>query len=263
MYVFEITRPGDRLEGIDDEAESGDTEALLWLLCECIADAAVGLFLFESVDKDFPIPRYDEDLWLQRRDQTTAIRERLRSELPRELNGEERWLAWHQIEDLAQAETRRLRWEAGEVPTSYVMRMSFIHARSFVYALDTLHKALDRLLSLRLAPAYLESAYAEFSEAFPALRKVRNSAHHAEDRIQGKEWGKRIKPQPILTDDIHAPEGFMLGESLIGHRFGMTNGDGHYGEVEVSKQSAEAARDIVQSVLNAYTWRGHPRSEPL
>ncbi|MFF2029517.1 hypothetical protein [Arthrobacter sp. NPDC058192] len=272
MHVFELTKPGGWLEGIDDEREMQDINALLDLLSDCLIDAAVSLSLFQEASaNDYAQPGFDQEKREQERQQEYLILKRMESDLMSRLraeHGEEEAYkaygeAYGSLVDQSHIEAKRLRWQAGEVPKSYTGRLPFLHAKSCLYALDTMHKSLKTLKCLPAAPGQVEKAYSEFDAAFPGLVAVRDSAHHAEDRVQGKKRKARIEPVPVINDTIHAPNGFMATDLLNGNRYGTTLADGSYGEVEISVASVAIAQRIVQSVFDAFQWRGHASHGPF
>jgi hypothetical protein len=264
VIIFEFTRPGSRLEGIEDERERQDTRDLLELLFSCLQDAAVSLSLFEEVQAEQDAPfEFDLAAWQGEGNEQQRIVQRMMDELPAEMTGEEMFHATVRLNAEARIEMKRRRWQEGEVPESYKRRLPFIHAKSCLYALDTLQKALKLLKGKTGAPAEVEQADSAFEAAFPGLVHVRDSAHHAEDRVQGKRRNSRINLQPVMNGSVHAPSGGLLITSMLAdNRFGCTLGDGTYGEVEISADSVARAHSIVQSVYEAYEWSGSPMHEP-
>ena len=75
--------------------------------------------------------------------------------------------------------------------------------------------------------------------------------------------GKPIKVKPVSNRLVNSPAGgFVMLENLINNRFGSTMADGHYGEVDVSPDTLEAAGTAVQSVINVFKWKGPPQHWP-
>jgi hypothetical protein len=258
MYIFEISKPGTWLEGIPDDQERWETESLIRLLINCIEDAAVSLASFEECmsnsSGDF------ERLMEQREadsERMRSISARLEAELPPNLAPQERFAAYDSIREFAAVQAKREAWSSGRIPDSYVHRRPFIHAKSFLYALDTLHKALKLLSKTPSAPAEVAEALAELDTAFPTLISVRDSAHHVEDRVQGKAWKRRIDLKPVENEAISAPSGgALIVDMLNDNRYGGTLADGTYGEVEVSAESVAIAQQSLQRVVESYSWSG-------
>lgn len=261
MHVFELHKPGVWLDGIDDADEQREVEMLLHLLATCVDDAAVSLWLFETAQdasRREPVPDWEEE-----RRRESMIAATLESELPLDLSFQDRWAAMDRIREEARVRARREAWASGIAPRSYMHRLPFIHAKSCLYALDTLQMALRLLAKKPNAPVGVGDYLQSFESSFPELRAVRNSAHHIEDRIQGKSYDKPIALLPVENAMISAPGGALVVDSLTDNRFGGTLADGSFGEVEVSQQSVAAAARIVQGVLDAYSWCGPSQHLPL
>ena len=190
------------------------------------------------------------------------IRERLESQLPPDLTAADRFAAERDLHEAARIQAKRERWGAGEWPESYKHRLPFLSAKCFVYALDTLGKALAQLVDIPGAPD-LNRMLAAWNQDLPDLVHVRDSAHHAEDRVRGKRHNKSIELKPIQNEMIDAPGGgVLIVDALVGSRYGGTLGDGRYGEVDVSSRSLAAAQKIVQDTLNSFQWRGPVEHRP-
>jgi hypothetical protein len=132
-------------------------------------------------------------------------------------------------------------------------------ARAFLYALDAFDKLLGVLAREAGVPAELANWHSKVEDAFPSLRGVRNTAQHLEDRARGLGAGKNPKPldlKPVQNGFIHAPGGALILNSLNGSRYGSTMADGHYGEVDVSSESMERLKFILEGVLANFQWRG-------
>lgn len=261
MYVFELTVPGTWLTGLADET-SREASALLRLSTDSLEDAAISLSLFEEARAVMAssVPRED---WERERQQEIAIVDRLRRRLPTQLTTADRFRAENGLHEQAGIEAKRARWRAGQVPTGYRHRLPFLHAKSCVYALDAIGKALLTLAAVDGAPAEIAAVSEEWGRAFPLLVTVRDSAHHREDRVRGQAREKRLDLQPILSGPIHAPSGGVLViDMLDGNRYGGTLADGSYGEVEISSTTVATARDLVQRALNSFTWTGHIEHRP-
>lgn len=217
MYVFELIKPGTCLASPDDPRVRFTVEALLGLLGDCLADAAISLTLFES---------------------SCA------------LNRESR----------AGGARTKTEWpvSSGSVPASYSHRLPFIHAKSCVFALDSIAKTIRQLSRQDAAPADVAASYDELVKFLPALQDVRDSAHHPEDRIRGVQ--RSNMPLVLKAVDnrfMKAPAGVaVIVDALVGNRYGGTMASGEYGEVEISAASVTAARDAIQRAYLAYPWKG-------
>lgn len=258
MYVFELVQPGCWLRGITDDQVRHDVESLLHLLVTCMEDAALALNMFENSQAGaYESAENRLSSWESDRVRERTVEEELLRQLPHDLTPETRFQQMDEIRETAQREAKRMKWREGHLPQGYQDRIPFIHAKSCVYALDTLQKTLRLLAKMPGAPIDIAEVLKEFETALPDLVHVRDSSHHAEDRVQGKRCKDRIDLKPLVNEAIHAPGGGVLVVDMLnGNRYGGTLGDGSYGEVDVSPQTVSTAQQCVQRALNAFDWHG-------
>jgi hypothetical protein len=269
LYVFELTWPGTWLDGLPDEVRS-DVERLLHLMETALADAALSLARFEA-EQAAAHARHTRlrEQWEQNRAAEAALVAHFEGQLAPDVPPEERWRLGEQIREQARIEAKRARWQAGQLPDAYAHRLPFLHAKSCLYSLDTIAKAIRALARMPGLPAGVTRAQAEFESRFPALVAIRDSAHHPEDRVRGVRGGPGgretpIVTQPILSNLIHAPGGgVMVLDMLNNNRYGGTLADGTLGEVEISVNTVASAQQVVQEVLNAFSWRGPRQHKPM
>lgn len=261
MRVAEIRYPGAFLTGASPE----DNHALMSLLSVVeghLADAAVALAMFQQAAAEAPRrPFRDEEPgdYEARR----ALEDELRAQLPPGLSPEQRWAAEGDVYDRAGAALKRRAWEAGRTPAAYARRLPFIHARTFVFALDGIIKALEKVADSPSAPTAAGAACADLKAALPDVVAVRNSAHHVEDRVRGKARDRDLPRQPVHSHGIEAPGGgVVVVDSLFGNRLAYTTETGHLRDVEVSEATLALAQRAVQATLNAFSWTGPPRTVP-
>jgi hypothetical protein len=183
----------------------------------------------------------------------------VRGQLAPDLPPEERWRLDEQTRERARIEAKRARWQGGQLPDAYAHRLPFLHAKSCLYALDTIAKAIRTLGRMAGLPAGVAQAQADFEARFATLVAVRDSAHHPEDRVRGVRGGRggetQIVAQPILGNAIHA-----LGGGVIVLDFLDNN---RYGEVEISAGTIAGAQQVIQQVLDAFSWRGPRQHKPM
>lgn len=263
MHVFELLQPGTWLQGFYEAHEVRcDVESLLRLLVGSVEDAAIALSLFEQ-SQAHAFVHTSADKWEADGVLVRSIEAELERQLPHDLSSDQRWNAMDRIRESARAEAKRQRWRSGEVPEGYRQRMPFVHAKSFVYALDTLLKAAQQLSLLDGVPSEVDRHVKDLGAAFPDLIHVRDSAHHAEDRVRGMRRRARIDLQPVVNEVIHAPSGGVLViDMLSNNMYGGTLGDGSYGQVEVSAESLTKAGTAVQRILDSFAWHGPPMHLP-
>jgi hypothetical protein len=258
MHIAELTQPGAWLDYADREW-CQRVEGLLSGLESSLANVAVALMLFE---KEMARPRRRPSM--SERDADYARERAIESELGKAagLNPES---LFHDdaIRLQARIALKREKWAAGELPREYEHSLVFMHARSFVYALDRLRKLLKALLELPDVPDAVRAAEGDLLMAFPSLVGVRDSVAHFEDRSRG--LGRDKKPLELGSVDneiMKADGGVLLLENLIDNRFTTAMADGSQGEVEISLKSLQAAQRAVQATLDSFRWRGEPRHMP-
>ncbi|MEV8149973.1 hypothetical protein AB0O52_17735 [Arthrobacter sp. NPDC080073] len=262
MYIFELTRPGSWLTGIPDPERQRDVQALLDLLTTCLEDAAISLSLFEQAAAEArasDLQRRDdiETTWDAERAREHRIQSELEAQLPDDLASSDWFDVRTRIMRQSLVEAKRERWCEGSIPKSYRSRVRVLHAKSCLYAFDTIAKSLKLLKEMPESHEGMARACSIFSDAFPGLVGVRDSSHHAEDRVQAKKRANRIELQPLINSAIHAPQGGVLFvNSIFDNRFGGTLADGTFGEIEISTESVAIAQQVVQLALDGFQWEG-------
>lgn len=147
--------------------------------------------------------------------------------------------------------------QKGMTPHSYAYRIPFVMAHAFLYSVDLFSTALKTLCEYDDMPANVHVATREFAAKFPALRELRNSALHFEDRLRffwlgaGKKSGKRINPRPFLG----------LG-NLEGDKLCYTIGDGIYQGLPISLDVLIEMGNAANKILASFRWTGRPRVIP-
>src|SRR5690606_21961775 len=134
-------------------------------------------------------------------------------------------------------------------------RLPFMHDKSFIRGQDRLEWLLAYLKKIPRVPAAAIPIIDSFTSS--AVREVRHSVAHYEDRTRGLGPGNRpLSLQPIDNGLINAPSGALALENLRGNHFGTTLADGSYGEVEISAKTLEAAVNTIQQVIDCFDWEG-------
>jgi hypothetical protein len=171
--------------------------------------------------------------------------------------------SWLQVAAVVDVRLERERWAAGHMPSSYTFRLPFIHAITFLFALDRVDKILGKLEAMEGIPSSVCDARARLLAHFPDLRGVRDSSAHIEDRARGLgKWDRPLEIKPVENEMVSAPGGALLLENLVGNRLTSTKADGTCGQVEVSSGSLDIAREVIQDTINAFRWTGPPRHVP-
>lgn len=260
MHIVELLIPGVWLDHPDKDW-AWRIGNQVTALESPLVDAALALSLFEA-ERARPRTRpMDRATWEREGQRRREIEDALCARLGIDSHSEERWT---RVRELAEIEHKREQWAAGKLPFTYEHRLVFLHARSFLLALDRLDRSLAVLVKEAGVPAEVEAAHAAFRAAVPNLRGVRNSVAHHEDRSRGLgRDGKPLSLKPVVNEMVSAPGGGVLMlENLFNNRFGSTMDDGHYGEVEVSVETLRAAAACVQRVMNTFSWKGPRRHSP-
>jgi hypothetical protein len=258
MMVFEIRYPGTWL-ALDDRDRAWKLGNFLSLLEHQATDAFVSLNLFQ-VAQTQPRGTVDRDEW----EADAELRRAVETDVRQEFGLEEFGGPWEEVREEVERRIMRKRCEAGEVPRSYSFRLPFLHAHSFLYAVDGFGKALSKLGNETDVPPAVHDVLADFQAAFPGITDVRDSAQHLEDRSRG--LGRKEKPlklKPLVNDFINAPGGgvLILG-SLSGDRLGYTSASGEHAEIPISMDSARTIQTLFQRILNAFSWHGPSRLLP-
>lgn len=146
----------------------------------------------------------------------------------------------------------------------YHQRILFLYAHAFLYAVDAFRKALRALMRGPNQPSALAAVNAQFEEAFPHARGIRNSAQHMEDRVRRLVRGKPLPEVPINTPLVQAPSGGMLWVgNLVGNKLSYTVEDGTIGEIEISPTAANRLAALFSACLALYKWVGPPVPIPI
>lgn len=256
MRVFEVHYPGTWLDGTPSRDQ---VDPLLHQLCSQLADASIGLTLFEEAVSR---PK-SEPGRIRRREAARIIAQAMENQFTGNLPPSERMATLQGISEAADLQARRQEWAAGRVPDAYQHRLPFIHAHTVVYALDSIGKTLDTLAGISGLPAAVTAARDGYRAALPDLVHVRDSAHHVEDRARGLDRrGRPLVLQPVDNQMFKAPNGMLGLSNLNGNKLGYTTSDGHYRETEISANSVHAAQAAIQQTLDAFSWRGPTRTVP-
>lgn len=250
MYILELIQPGDCL-GYQDRDLAAKLENLLGHLesAFCDANIALNFFLLEFSNGPSKITSEQYRQELEERkiihhqvcqefgDQTHANYDKIRFEVDRRFKTE--------------------KWKNGELPKSHQHRIMFLHARSFLYALDNVEKFLKVISNFNGVPPQVSEQHLQFNKEFPDLTEVRNSAHHLEDRSRGLDKNRKpIKLKPVMEDFIVGSQGDLILDNLHGSKYGCTMSNGHYGVVDVSLDSLLKVQSIIQNVFDAFEWVG-------
>lgn len=255
MYIVPVRYPGTWLEFTPEDA-GRDAESLLRTMTAGLAEAAISLGWFEA-ERSAPTDHSAE--W----EASSELRREALEMVRARLGGDPFGGDWERENAEAEEVALRLAAERGMVPRGYRNRTVFMHARTFLYALDSIAKALGVLGKMTGVPAGVADALRDWDAMFPTVKAVRDSAHHMEDRARG--LGRGEKPLNLKPMNNHIVSGggtALILDSLFNSRYGTTTASGDFEEIDVTADSLAAAQRVVQSALDAFTWRGPSRLEP-
>lgn len=258
MYIFEFVVPGTWLD-YEDRDWSWKVGGLLDNLQSQFFEANLALNLFSSSQQARTLPGLNREKW----ERDAQLRSEIQKVVELERGGMNFHENWEEIRFETDVRFKREQWARGTTPREFEHNTSFLYARAFLYALDGFDKFLGVLSKTENAPEAIADIHGKMATAFPALREVRNSAHHIEDRTRflGK-YGKPLHLKPIDTEAIKAPEGALVLNNLNGSKYGSTMADGHFGEVDVSPESLTSLQGLLSEVLSAFKWKGPKQHLP-
>lgn len=155
--------------------------------------------------------------WEADSNRRSAIRRELESQLENPYDHSN----WGELAFQTEILFKREQWRSGRLPREFQHNQAFMHARAFLYVLDSFDKFLNVLKLLPNVPKSISYLHQKFGDAFPQLRGVRNSSQHMEDRSRGLGAGRNPKPlelKPVDNGMIHAPGGALVLNCLNGTR---------------------------------------------
>lgn len=260
MLIFELTKPGSNTN-YEDRELSWKFERLLSHLETAFYDANVALNLFNGErDNRSGCGVQNPEQWQNDFQKRQVLEQQVRNEL-----GLQPYEGHEEVRFEVDVRLKKEKWRNGHIPLSHEQRFIFIHANSFLNALDTIDKFIKVISEEDGAPAQIKQLHTQLSIDFPHLRAVRNSAQHLEDRARGLGAGKVPKPlklPPMDNGFVVAPQGALMLNNLFGTKLGYTMANGLHGEVDVSEESLQKITSIIQEVFNSFPWVGPPQHLP-
>lgn len=248
MHIAEVIYPGTWLD-LPDRDLAFELEGMLRNLEDRVAEAAIALTMFDASINSRTDPRAE---W----ERDAQIRQEVDDQLRAEL-GEMYFRDFHSSRFESERRVLRKKAELGVVPRSYSHKIPFMHAHSFVYAVDSFGKFVDELCDYDVVPQAVHEARDEFNQRLPMVRKIRNSAMHLEDRSRryasspDKRKGKRMDVQ-----------GFLGLSNLEGNLLCYTIDDGTYQKIAVSQDTLQVLVETMNKALHAFPWKGVPHVAP-
>jgi hypothetical protein len=158
---------------------------------------------------------------------------------------------------------RRQKWASGEVPMEYSQTLPRLYARSFLFSVWTIGRMLDRIARCDGVPEACRRIAAQFWAELPGLKGMRDSSAHVDERVDGMARGKKIETRPVDGGLARVPgNSIMFIENLVNDTFVGTAEDGSLAEIEVSPKTMAVVQQRVQTLINAFSWRGVGRLRP-
>ncbi len=248
MHIAEVIYPGTWLD-VPDRELAFELEGMLRNLEDRVAEAAIALTMFESAVSSRTDPRVE---WERDAEIRQEVEDHLRAEA-----GEMYFRDFDRYRLESERRFLRKKVELGVAPRTYSHKVPFIHAHSFVYAVDSFGKFLDELRDYDAVAQAVSEARDEFDRRLPMVRKIRNSAMHLEDRSRryastnDRRKGKRMDVQ-----------GFLGLSNLEGNLLCYTIDDGTYQKIAISQDTLQVLVETVNKVLHAFPWKGPPHVAP-
>lgn len=249
--------PGTWLDHTGDDAHQ--IQVLLYQAESDLVLASLALMLFQQ-QRSERVAGLDQAEWAARSEKRMVLEKEVKAEL-----GLSDWDYSRQDEVRNEVSVRMVNAEAaeGRLPRSYQHQLPFLHAKSFLFALDGVRKTLLSLKRIGSSAAASDIAIGILAAGVPDLAGVRDSTAHADERSQGKARGKALPNVPVDSFGIHAPGGGAIVISgLHGDVFHCTVEDGRLAGVAVNEGSLGAAFQAVQALLDALPWKGDSRIVP-
>lgn len=259
MYIFEIITPGTNLARPDFPWRS-KINLQLSILKSSFFQANLALNKFNlEMQRTFPPLDLSVETWERKLHRRKALQNIVRDE------HRQCGLALNEEEIKFQADIRfkREEWDQGRIPERLLSSPS-LYARAFLFALDNFDKTLRKLAKEAGVPTGVQKLHDTFGIKFPDMRNVRNSTQHIEDRSRGLD--QKLNPiisKPFNNGSINDQgTGTIILGGLCNSSYGATMSNGEYGEVDVTVESMEHLQQILEGVLQCFTWEGPKCHEP-
>ncbi|HFF8523653.1 MULTISPECIES: hypothetical protein [Providencia] len=263
MYIVNIEYPGTWIQ-LDDQDKAFELNQLLSSMENHLIDMAIVLTLFEGACENNSIHLNHEAEWEANR----TLRQMIESEYKSNLHQQDDF--YHNYEfhrNEIDKLVRNEKLKRGVLPSCYTNRLPFIYAHSFLSSADSFAKFLN-VLAQESSIQNILWLVDEINTSLPALRQVRNSAQHSEDRSRGYgkpadvKKKKKMELQPISNGMIKADGGVLALSCLNGNKLGYTIDDGSYQEVEISVNTLAFIQDIFDKTLKSFDWKGPIQLKP-
>ena len=249
MEILELFKDGNWIDNEDSQLAC-NVGRIIEQLESCFNEALVSLILFDREKEKILDTTKLEKEWLEDREKRIQIQASIKHEFDLSVFGNYDKLS-RKVESILNQE----KLTEGKLPSFLQKRLSFIYAKSFLYSLDTIAKLINTLSDQIVDSTEVSKIKSMMGEKFPDLLHVRDSSHHIEDRVLGKHRKKIIELQSIDSDGIKTGGGVLVLSHLSGSSFSCTMYDGHLGKVDVTRETLNIVRDIIQRVIDSFKWK--------
>lgn len=252
MEILELVKPSPWIES-EDREWAFKIQSIINQLEQCFNEALVSLILFDKEMVKIKDSDYVQKMFFQDRERSLAIRKTIERDFDLTVFDN-----YEKLNKKVESILNQEKINQGLFPRSMELAIPSIYTKSFIYSLDTIDKLIKALVNLPPVPEAIPKISGMMRESFPDLIHVRDSSHHIEDRVlglHGQHKKTKIELKPIDDDGIRADGGAIVLNNIANSSFGSTLRDGRYGKVDVSWESLEVVRGIIQSVIDSFQWK--------
>jgi hypothetical protein len=139
MYIFEIIKPGTWLD-YEDHNWSWEIEGILCSLEGQFYEANLALNMFLH-----SIQRARDSHSKEQREAESNRRSEIQREVEQKYDNPHDHETWDEIRLETEIMFKREQWQLGKLPKEFQHNQAFMHARAFLYALDSFDKFLNVL----------------------------------------------------------------------------------------------------------------------
>src|SRR6266702_3564799 len=136
MHVAELTYPGTRID-LPDLTQAHALYSLLLMIEQKVTEASVALNLFEAACAQSTM-RHSRDEWERNAERRRELMAKYERQRPADDTGFPDPSRYAEMHYQADVETKREDWLAGRPPHAYQHVLPFLHAKTFLYAVDSI-----------------------------------------------------------------------------------------------------------------------------
>lgn len=252
MEILELVKPSPWIE-CEDREWAFNIAGIIDQLEGCFTEAQVSLILFDKEMNRKMDSAYAQKIFFQDNERRLAIRRKIEHDFDLTV-----FENYERLNNKVESTLKQEKINQGLFPQSMESALPFIYAKSFIYSLDTIEKLINVMVNQPSVPDAISTINTMMGESFPDLIHVRNSAHHTEDRVLGLRGQRKkteIELQPIDDVGLKSDGGMLVLSHLAGSTYCCTLADGRIGKVEVTRESLDIVRGIIQSVIDSFQWK--------